>query len=650
MIKWWKSDSSRFLLRIFCLMYSCNAFSQLNLQEYKSKYPGTHIVQLDRSETVKMDVVGSEVKVSMKSGEDYFILNNEGGSLFSEEEIDFSSFEKVGNINAYSYLATDKKPKKIKATNFTTKTAERGDNVFHDDMKTTSFFYPGLKEGSVKHLSYSVDFTEHRFPQGFRFFSYYPLEKSVFTIDHDTAIHLLRYDYNFEGYEIDFKEQIVKNRRIWTWTCTKVPNFRTDNYSPRPIYFLPGTYSQISHYFVKGKRVNVLGNLDDLIEWYSSNVQEALEEKPSEKLISTANSIVSGIDDEFEKVKAIYYWVQDNIKYIAFEEGIEGFVPRMPNQICEKRYGDCKDMSVLIYKMLEVAGIQGKVVWIGTKNIPFRYSDFPSAAVDDHMIAVYEANGKTYFLDATSELQPIDVPAFAIQGKEALIFGSRNDYRIEQVPVPGADVTKYNNKARIEIQNRKILGEAEQIVSGYYNWIVRTRLSYMTDLTNEKKVEKFRSLGNNSYKVTKSEIEMPSDRDEPMKIDYSFEVDNYVTSFEDEVFVNMILDKSIYKEKQLKSNRISPFYMDFHSDNTYETELVIPKGMKVKSVPESLNYETDKIRFAVNYEVSDDVIRMKINNVFNFLYLQPDEFHLWNEYVSVVDKALGSSVVLIKEK
>lgn len=649
MIKWLVLNKKQFL-GICASFVVGSAFSQINVQEYKAKYPGTNIVQLNRNESVKIDLVGSEIKTVVTSSEDYLILNNEGTSIFSEDEIDFSSFETIKQINAYSYPAGEKNGKKIKATNFRTKSAEKDENIFHDDIKTTTFFYPGLKEGMVKHLDYTMEFNEYRFPHGYRFFAYYPLEKTEFTIDHDTSIHLLRYDYNFEGYEIDFKETVVKNRRIWTWTCTKVPSFRLDNYAPKPTYFLPGTYSQISHYNVKGKRINVLGSLDDLIGWYSTNVDAVLAEKPSEGLISTTKSIVDGIDNDFEKVKAIYYWVQDHIKYIAFEEGIEGFVPRMANQVCEKRYGDCKDMAVLIYKMLEVAEIKGgKIVWIGTNNIPFKYSDFPSSAVDDHMIAAYEYNGKTYFLDATSSLQPIEVPAFSIQGKEALVFGGRNDYRIEKVPVPTQEITNYNAKYRIEIQNKKILGTADQTVSGYYNWIVRMRLGYMSDLSDIKKVERFRNLGNNSYKVTAALIKLTPNREEDLYMDYKFEVDNYVTSYENETFVNLVLDKSINKEKQLKSSRLSPFSMDFFSDNTYETELVIPEGMKVKSIPETLEYKSDKVDFSIRYEIEDGLVKMKMNTVFKFLYLQPNEFHLWNEYVTIVDKALGSSVVLIKE-
>ena len=225
-----------FLTLLFC---SAAIHGQYNLQDYKKKYPGNNFIGLDRTEIVKMDIFGDQIRTVINVNEDFLILNKEGATLFSEEEIEYSSFEKISKIEAYSYQLEDKSKKKTKATNFVTKAAEKDDNVFHDDIQRISFFYPGLGEGFVKHLNYNMEVNEKHFPSGLRFYSFYPQEKIVFTIDHDTAIHLSKFEYNFENFEIVFTENIIKNRRIWTWTCTSVPNFRLDNYAPKPDYYLP---------------------------------------------------------------------------------------------------------------------------------------------------------------------------------------------------------------------------------------------------------------------------------------------------------------------------------------------------------------------------------------------------------------------------
>jgi hypothetical protein len=58
--------------------------------------------------------------------------------------------------------------------------------------------------------------------------------------------------------------------------------------------------------------------------------------------------ITTGITDKNEQVKPIYYWVQDHIKYIAFKEGIAVLQTNLPQNVCNKRYGGCKGMAILL--------------------------------------------------------------------------------------------------------------------------------------------------------------------------------------------------------------------------------------------------------------------------------------------------------------
>ena len=75
-----------------------------------------------------------------------------------------------------------------------------------------------------------------------------------------------------------------------------------------------------------------------------------------------------------EKIRNIYYWVQDNIRYIAFEDGIAGFKPDEANNVLTKRYGDCKGMANLTRQMLKAAGFDARLTWIGTNHISYDYS------------------------------------------------------------------------------------------------------------------------------------------------------------------------------------------------------------------------------------------------------------------------------------
>ena len=43
--------------------------------------------------------------------------------------------------------------------------------------------------------------------------------------------------------------------------------------------------------------------------------------------IAKVKELTATAKTDEEKIKNIYYWVQDNIRYIAFEDGIAGFKP-----------------------------------------------------------------------------------------------------------------------------------------------------------------------------------------------------------------------------------------------------------------------------------------------------------------------------------
>ena len=88
----------------------------------------------------------------------------------------------------------------------------------------------------------------------------------------------------------------------------------------------------------------------------------------------TLNLIENTIDKD-DKARLIFNWVQDNIKYVAFEDGMGGFIPRPAASVCHKRYGDCKDMASIITDMLRYAGIKGNITWVGSDELPYDYTE-----------------------------------------------------------------------------------------------------------------------------------------------------------------------------------------------------------------------------------------------------------------------------------
>ncbi len=641
------SKISLLLLSQILIQYAGAQTAEI-LSQYKSQYSGQHIVQKLHQETVKIEMVKSVPVVTSYYSDQHLILTGNGINMLAEDDIEFSSFEKIANIDAYSLAPKEKGSKKIEATNFKTKDAETSGGVFHDGSKETSFMFPALAEGSLRVLNYECEMGEYRFPMGFSFANYIPIEKSVFQIEHDTSVHLIFKTYNFEGNNIQFEEKIVKGKKILTWTCLDPKPLKFESNAPNSRYYAPLVYAQIAYYNTKAGLVNAVGTLNDLHEWYKDNVKEVLQEEPSEEIKTLTSELVAGKTDELEKVKAIYYWVQDNIKYIAFEEGLGGFVPRLPSQVCSKRFGDCKDMATLIYTMLKSAGIKANLTWIGSRDLPFRYTDFPSTISDNHMIATYRNGDKIYFLDATSSFQPIDYPTGFILGKEAFVHIDDQKGEVIEVPILPASMTQMIDTARITFENKKIKGSSTTRVTGYYNILLHDILKNSPADKMNKTMESIVQKGSNNFTVTKSSIENLNDRERPLIMQYDFEFDNYVTSYEKETYVNMILEKDITAESEIKDGRRSPVELDHFSKDQYTVILDVPKSMRVKSLPKNAVYKSGFVNYAVNYKQIDNRVYMTLDLELTYLLLQPADFAEWNNFIKIMKKSMAETVVLEK--
>jgi hypothetical protein len=107
-----------------------------------------------------------------------------------------------------------------------------------------------------------------------------------------------------------------------------------------------------------------------------------------------------------DKVKAIFEYVADDIRYVNYVSG-EWWLPNRPQQLLARRQGDCDDKAILLITLLKAIGIEATEVLVQT-----RYTGQPSlllsqkAAIPlfDHGIAYLPGTGGApgRWLDATS--------------------------------------------------------------------------------------------------------------------------------------------------------------------------------------------------------------------------------------------------------
>lgn len=103
-----------------------------------------------------------------------------------------------------------------------------------------------------------------------------------------------------------------------------------------------------------------------------------------------------------ERIVQALEFVQDEIRYLGIEIGEGSYVPTDPSVIHERRFGDCKDKSLLFCTMLEEMGIKAWTVLVSTWQRDKVTRRIPSPAVFNHVITAVEHGGQLYWFDPTA--------------------------------------------------------------------------------------------------------------------------------------------------------------------------------------------------------------------------------------------------------
>jgi hypothetical protein len=636
-------------MKNFCLIFlsfiSSSLISQ-DLEKYKKQYPNDDIVRLQQETIITIKLNNGAFTIHKEVYEEDLYLNN-SANYNSKRSISYSTFFNLDKIEASSFSKLDGKYVENKVVDFNEK--NNLNDSFYDDSKEVGFIYPKLTKGSKTSLKLTYDIKNPRFLSAFYFGDFYPIINNKVTIIADKNIQFTFKSFQLNnGTKITFKKKKKGTNYVYTWTTKNTNKFEIESNAPNYKTILPHIIPIITSYQQNGKTKKLLDGVEGLYSWYYSLLENINKEETDPALITLVEELTKGKESDIEKVKAIYYWTQQNIKYIAFEYALGGFIPREANEVFQKKYGDCKDNSSILYKMLEIAGLQGNLTWIGTRKIPYTYEEVPTPAVDNHMILTYENKNNTYYLDATGRYIQIEYPSSFIQGKEALIANG-NNFKVKKIPVVPAHLNKVVDTTYIQISNRDIIGTSNSTFSGY----IKNNLFY--NLENTRKEADVKELynkrflkGSNKFLVKSFKEENKFSYDKDFSVSYNFSIQDYVQNIGSEIFINPHFNKIVSSVKT-KEDRKYGIEFDYKRQFSFTNIIEIPDGYEVSYLPTSVSYSNDLISIDLLYSTDKNKIVCKQDVVFNFIKLNKEQQQKVNTFVEKTEKA-SKEIIILKKK
>ncbi|EMR03940.1 DUF3857 domain-containing protein [Cesiribacter andamanensis] len=613
----------------------------------KQQYPEEQAVYWKYYEDIDISVQADSLLVRTKNYKEMVHLGDMS-QVFAKDVVYASYFHQVSNIQAATLLPNKKKHRTLKVTDFK-ETFDRNSQVFYDDTKLITFMYPAIEPGAHTVLQYDELLRDARFIGSFFFSSNAPLAHGRFTLTLDPGIEVdLKLRHDVEN-KVKVTKEKVGARTRYVYEIRNSEKYKSESSAPTIKYYTPHLNIVVQSFTTsKGVKKNVLSSADDLYTWYKTFIK-GLEQHQDETLKGIVAELVEGAKTEEEKVRRIFYWVQENIKYIAFEDGMRGLIPHNGGYVCEKRFGDCKDMASILVNMMQHAGIKGHFTWIGTRDIPYDYSELPSPLVDNHMIATYMSGGRPYFLDATAQYSPFELPSSMIQGKEALIALSEGEYKIVRVPEVPKEQNRDTDTSYFRLEKGVIKGRGHVTLSGY-NKVFNT---YRISKTSEQEVKEYltRRLGrgSNKFYLEQYQVSDVQNLDKPTRIGYEFSIADYYREIGEEIYLNMNLDKAYFKDFIDKDRKLA-IENEYKYTKQTVSVLELPANYTLAHLPADDAFSNAYFGYSIKYRQEKGRIVLHKELYVNYLLLQPEGFAQWNEAIKKLSEAYSETLILKRKR
>ncbi len=609
------------------------------VSEWKSLYPKEDVVANVYKEVVdfslKANSSGREVKVNATVSSETILvplkdfIKYEDGLFYSDEQ-------SIENIKVQNSDKKDVAIQKLCGD-------YNSENIFHSDAKVCVVKFPLAEKGKPFQYTYQENYHDIKFLTSFYFLENYPVIERVIQFNIPSWLETDLREFNFNGYDIE--KSLVKEGEITKiiFRLRKAAAYKNEPNSPNHAISYPHIICVTKAFTESGKRTVLFENVKDLYGWYNSvcagigNNAEPLKAKVAE--------LISNKKTDPEKVESIFYWVQDNIRYIAFENGIMGFKPDAAQNVFKNKYGDCKGKANLLKTMLNIAGFDARLTWIGTSDLPYDYT-LPSLVVDNHMICTVILNGKRYFLDGTEEYIALNDYAQRIQGKQVLIEDGKN-HILDRIPEFSADRNKESVVNKMYITENTITGNAVVEYNGESKISVQ---SAFASVKNDKKTESLSSFVRNSnsnievFNVMNSDF---NDRQKPLQLKYDFKASNQVTKTGNELYVVMDWEKE-FGNLEMPEDRKNDYEFNQKYYLTTQSELNIPSGYKVDYLPAAFKKITPSWSFEGNYVNKGKSIVYTKTITIQKPILKKADFAGWNTFVADINKFYNDQVVLSK--
>ncbi len=327
--------------------------------------------------------------------------------------------------------------------------AEKLDDLIYGDKHTLTLFLKDIREGDILEHAYTIE------DNSSELFSYVQgglhLRGNAYI---KKISHRLIADKNleigFKNHGIDTEpcvQDLDDRLNEWTWEFEDIEPITRESHQPS--WFNNHSYVQVSSF----------KSWADVAQFYRKYYE--VPSDYSQELLDQVNSWKLLYPDKEGQILAAIRFVQNEIRYLSLHEGVGAFAPHHPNEVFSRRYGDCKDQTVLLVTLLNLLGVEAHSAVVNTIQKHVVKDLLPSTSFN-HVIVHFKFQEKSFFVDPTYTNQGGGLSGLHVKPYGYALVLTEDCHELTKVPVSKGQ-SKHQKIYNYTIDLAKGLGQVEVI-------------------------------------------------------------------------------------------------------------------------------------------------------------------------------------------
>ncbi len=586
-----------------------------------------------------------ETNISIRNGKLYeknlvkIKINSRAGEKYTKVLIPYSGVRKIKKVEAFITDWKGKTIKKLKKNEIVDKSAISDISLYEDNF---------VKEFTLKHNSYPYFLTysyEEQIDEFLHIANWRPvIDSEVPTI---TAKLIIEHSVDYEIYK---REQFIENYETETLSNVKRHTWISSyNKVLEKEQFAPSVYNYIPKVLIVPKSFNydVEGSFSSWIEYgnWECELSKGLNDLPDIEKAALAKH-VKNIENDKEKIKHLFHYLQDKTRYINVSIGVGGMKPYPASYVAKNKYGDCKALSNYFKSVLEYFNIKSYLVNINAGDkIKSIDENFPSQQFN-HVILCVPVTNDTLWVDCTSDLAFNYIGTF-IQNRKAL-FVKKDGSKIIQTPSLSFGEVLESRMIKIAPGENNI---ALAKFASTYRGDKYELFHYVYNNYNEAQKDRIirNYLVENGFELEKYEIKKESRDSAKIEFNFSAKSNKIYVKYGNELAVKAV-PLSLPKFEPVDERKL-PVQIDYPVYKIDTMEFELPTGYKQQGDIEPCEIKSKLGYYKTKFAKTDTHVTLIRNFMLNAGFYDHDKYHEFYSFIkSVMDNEIKNHFLITKVK